>query len=210
MRESKHLLGHQKCTFKSKKQNLYIYEMRTFDLWHLDLVENNIPVLHSLRPEWVQKNICKSSKKNFGKKSLIVTNVKLLSKFFFNIFGFFMPYWWQWQLAIYMLSVFPTIRNLSSLNDLYSLNDLSGLNGLNSLISSKNLLSMMLTLIWQQNNLSWSLNVEWIIKNPLFYGFLALFQDWGCGGQGCYFQPNPSVISQMSASNEFTDTVFMN
>ena len=153
--------------------------------------------------------ICKSSKKIFGKKSLIVTNVKLLSKFFFNIFGFFMPYWWQWQLAIYILSVFPTIRNLSSLNDLYSLNDLSGLNGLNSLISSKHLLSMMLPLTWQQNDLSWSLNVEWIVKNPLFYGFLALFQDWGCGGQGCYFQPNPSVISQMSAPHECTDTVFM-
>ena len=28
-------------------------------------------------------------------------------------------------------------------------------------------------------------------------------------GQGCYFQPNPSVISQMSASHECTDTVFM-
>ena len=26
-----------------------------------------------------------------------------------------------------------------------------------------------------QNDLSWSLNVEWIIKNPLFYWFLALF-----------------------------------
>ena len=34
---------------------------------------------------------------------------------------------------------------------------------------------MMLPLTWQQNDLSWSLNVEWIIKNPLFYGFLALF-----------------------------------
>ena len=153
--------------------------------------------------------ICKSSKKIFGKKSLIVTNVKLLSKFFFNIFGFFMPYWWQWQLAIYILSVFPTIRNLSSLNDLYSLNDLSGLNGLNSLISSKHLLRMILPWTWQQNDPSWSLNVEWIVKNPLFYGFLALFQDWGCGGQGCYFQPNPSVISQMSAPHECTDTVFM-
>ena len=28
---------------------------------------------------------------------------------------------------------------------------------------------------WQQNDLSWSPNVEWIIKNPLFYGFWALF-----------------------------------
>ena len=28
---------------------------------------------------------------------------------------------------------------------------------------------------WHQNDLSWSLNVEWIIKNPLFYWFLAPF-----------------------------------
>ena len=34
---------------------------------------------------------------------------------------------------------------------------------------------MMLSLTWQQNDLSWSLNVEWIIKNQQFYGFLALF-----------------------------------
>ena len=73
----------------------------------------------------------------------------------------------------------------------------------------KNLLSMMLPLTWQQNDLFWSLNVEWIVKHPLFYGFLALFQDWGCGGQGYYFQPNPSVISQISASKECTDTIFM-
>ena len=31
------------------------------------------------------------------------------------------------------------------------------------------------SLTWQQNDLSWSLNVEWIIKNPQFNGFLALF-----------------------------------
>jgi hypothetical protein len=72
----------------------------------------------------------------------------------------------QKLLTLYLLSDFPGIRNLSSLN---SLNDL------NSLISSKNLLSLMLPLTWQQNDQSWSLNMEWIIKNPLFYGFLALF-----------------------------------
>ena len=31
----------------------------------------------------------------------------------------------------------------------------------------------------------------------------------GCGGHGCYFQPNPRVISQISASHECTDLVFM-
>ena len=34
---------------------------------------------------------------------------------------------------------------------------------------------MMLPITWQQNVQSWSLNVEWIIKNTLFNGFLALF-----------------------------------
>jgi hypothetical protein len=43
----------------------------------------------------------------------------------------------QKQHALYTLSDFPGIRNLSSLNDLNSLNNLSGLNDLNSLISSK-------------------------------------------------------------------------
>ena len=37
----------------------------------------------------------------------------------------------------------------------------------------------------------------------------AIIQDWGCGGQGCYFQPNPRVISQISASHKCTDPVFM-
>ena len=101
---------------------------------------------------------------------------------------------------------FPAIRNLSSLNDLNSLNDLSGLN---SLKLSKNLVSMMLPLTWQQNDLSWSLNVKWIIKNPLFYGFFATVAVGGCGGHGWYFQPNPSIISQMSASHKCTDPIFM-
>ena len=33
----------------------------------------------------------------------------------------------------------------------------------------------MLLLNWQQNDLSWSLYVEWIIKNPVFYWYLELF-----------------------------------
>ena len=34
---------------------------------------------------------------------------------------------------------------------------------------------MILPLTWQQNDQSWLLNEEWIIKNALFYGFLELF-----------------------------------
>ena len=81
----------------------------------------------------------------------------------------------QKLLALWLLGDFPAIRNLISFIDLNRLHDLSGLNNLNSFISWKHLLSMMLPLIWQQNDLPWSLNVEWIIKNPQFYGFLALF-----------------------------------
>ena len=79
------------------------------------------------------------------------------------------------MLPLYILSDIPGIRILCNLNDLSGLNNLRGLNGLNSLISSKNLLKMMLPITWQQNDQSWSLNVEWIIKNPLFNGFLSLF-----------------------------------
>ena len=50
-----------------------------------------------------------------------------------------MPFWWEWQLALYILSDFPGIQNLSGLNDLHGLNNLSGLNDLHSLILSKNL-----------------------------------------------------------------------
>ena len=49
----------------------------------------------------------------------------------------------QKQPALYILSDFHGIRNLSGLNDLYSLNNLGGLNDLFSLISSKKLLSLI-------------------------------------------------------------------
>ena len=55
--ETKHLLGHQKCTFKLWKLYLYIYEMQNFDLWPLDLIEINIHVLHSLQQKKCQKSI---------------------------------------------------------------------------------------------------------------------------------------------------------
>jgi hypothetical protein len=52
----------------------------------------------------------------------------------------------QKQHALYTLSYFLGIRNLSGLNDLNSLNNLSGLKDLNSLISTKKLLSLMFPL----------------------------------------------------------------
>ena len=108
-------------------------------------------------------SVLNECKKIYAKESLNVHNVKILSIFFSNVFSLFMPFYWEWKLALGILSDFPGIRNLSGLDDL------------NSLISSKNLLKMMLPITWQQNVQSWSLNVEWIIKNTLFNGFLALF-----------------------------------
>ena len=32
-----------------------------------------------------------------------------------------------------------------------------------------------------------------------FYWNFAISQNWGCGGQGCYFWPNPRVLSKKSA-----------
>ena len=59
--------------------------------------------------------------------------------FFFKMFGFFMPFWCKWQLALCIISDFLGIKNLGGLNDLNSLNNLSDLNDLYSLISSKTL-----------------------------------------------------------------------
>jgi hypothetical protein len=81
--------------------------------------------------------LCENAKSFLCKNSLNVSNEKLFSKTFFNVFGFFMPFWWEWQLAFYISSDFPGIKNLNSLNDLNSLNNFSGLNDLYSLISSK-------------------------------------------------------------------------
>ena len=62
---------------------------------------------------------------------------KNVEKKIFNIFGFFIPLWWEWQLALYIPSDFPDLQNLNDLNDLNSLNNLSGLSDLYSVISSK-------------------------------------------------------------------------
>ena len=55
---------------------------------------------------------------------------------------------------------------------------------------------------WHQNNLFFSDNVDWIIKNSIFSWFLTPFLCWGCGGQGCYFYPNQRVIGQMPPTQD--------
>ena len=171
--------------FKVKKKHICTF-MRcghlTYDTWIWLKITSQSSTASDL-------NECK---KMYAKESLNVHNVKIL---FSNVFSLFMPFYWEWKLALGILSDFPGIRSLSGRNDLNSLNDLSGLNDFKSLISSKNLLSIMLPSTWQQNYQYWSLNVTWIIKNPLLYRVLALLSVGGCGGHGCNFQPNPRVIS---------------
>ena len=67
---------------------------------------------------------------------------------------------------------------------------------------------MMLPLTWQQNDLFWSQCGIDHQKSHILWIFGTLSVG-GCGGHGCYFQPNPRVISQNSASHECTDTGFM-
>ena len=91
--------------------------------------------------------ICKNPKLFFGENSLNVSNVKLLSFFFFDVFRVFSMFFAENDFTLYILSDFTGIRNLSGLNDLNSLNNLSGLNDLYSLISSKKLLSLIFSSI---------------------------------------------------------------
>ena len=104
--------------------------------WHIKKFINKKIEIKSVR--FVSnKTLCKSLNKSFAKKCLNVPSIKLFSTSFFNFFSFFIHYFWEWHVALYILSDFLGIRNLSCLNSLSSLNDLY------SLISSKNLLSLM-------------------------------------------------------------------
>ena len=46
-------------------------------------------------------------------------------------------------------------------------------------------------------------------QKPAILWIFGTLSTGGCGGHGCYFQPNPRVISQMSTSHKCADTVFM-
>ena len=62
-------------------------------------------MLHAL-----YRMICKISRKKFAKKSLNVTNVKLLSNFFFNVFGFFYAFLVRMTACALHINWFPSSR----------------------------------------------------------------------------------------------------
>ena len=127
-----------------------------FHSWSFDLVKSNIPVLHSLSSKGWQKSLFKNfffENKNkvvlaiwllilrlwFVLKAL-ATSTSMITSMTLMASTASLASKNQKQHAIYILSDFPSIRNLSGLNDL---NSLSGLNNLFSLILSKQLLSLM-------------------------------------------------------------------
>ena len=46
-------------------------------------------------------------------------------------------------------------------------------------------------------------------RKPTILWIFGTLSIGGCGGHGCHFQPNPCVISQISAHKKCTNTVFM-
>ena len=124
----------------------------------------------------IYRMIYENEKLFFGKKSLNVPNVKLpIFKFFFNIFNFLIHFCWEWHLALYILSNF-----LASGTSAVSMTSTASTPSVASMTSTasfhqKTYRAWCFYQPWHQNNLSWSPNVWWIIKNPLFYCFLAPF-----------------------------------
>ena len=132
-----------------------------------------------------------------------VQNVKPLSNFFFNIFGVFMPFWWEWQLVLYILSDFPGIKNLNSLDDLNSLNNLNGLDDLNSLISSKKLLILMVS---SSLTPKWPIPVTFcgmISQKSSFLLISDTFSVRGCWGQLMSFFWKLVRLAKYSNSQEY-------
>ena len=131
--------------------------------------------------------ICKHANFLGGTKSLNVPNVKLLSKKIFNIFGLFMPFWWEWQFALHILSHFPGINDLTGLNDL---NNLSDLNELMILILSKtfNLKLKMYIFDGSLNFITWKrpLKVKILRKNMNLW----CFPNWTIDGAQHWLNKN--------------------
>ena len=72
------------------------------------------------------------------------------------------------------------------------------------------------TSVLEINKLMAKITLFWCFEKKIFWtewwNFRwnsAIIQDWGRGGQGCYFQPNPRAIGQISACHEHIDLVLM-
>ena len=206
---------------------LFIHEMQTFDLWHLDLFENNIPVLHILSPESVPKihkidNFwqfiphCETKIGHFVARLMATSSsVSVLMKWgccgHWGCWGS----WWQGNHQVTKVQAdFDFLRPKRLLRSLrpVMLSCLWGHRGhwgfQNHIMRAfwrcsfqRNEVCLIKFSFWKKKFWTEWWNFKW--NSPII-------EDWGFGGQGCYFQPKPSVISQMSASHECTGTVFMN
>ena len=131
--------------------------------------------------------------KKLCKKSLNVPNVKIFSKIIFNAFGSYMPFYREWQLALFILSDFPGIRNLSEwpqqpqwpqwpkwpLQPYFT----KKLTDLDVSISPASKITYPSLLMRDGSSKSTFLFI---------FGTLTL---WGCGGQRSYFSLNWRVIA---------------
>ena len=119
--------------------------MRKFDLWSLDLVENNIPVLHSLSPERWQ---------NFTWNSIIPFRNIFVQKHKNNVIV---------ASIILILRIWVVLKaSVASMTSSASFHQ-------------KNYWAWFFHQPWHQSDLFWSDNVGWIIKNSLFSWFLTHF-----------------------------------
>ena len=94
---------------------LICFILHVHEIWPF-MPNSSVFILLMLRA--LYRMICKNAKSFFGRDSLNVSSVKLHSNFFFNFFGFFIPFRWEWQLALYILSDFLGIKKINGLNDL--------------------------------------------------------------------------------------------
>ena len=121
--------------------------------------------------------------------------------FFPNVFGSFMPFYWEWKLEFGILSDFPGIRSLSGLNDLSSLNNLSDLD-LYSLKSPKKNTELDVSNS-HDTKMTYPSLIMWSGSSKI-HSFIDFWQPLcgGCGEQGCLFQPNWRTIGQISTTQD--------
>ena len=116
-----------------------------------------------------------------------------------------MPFWWEWQLVLYILSAFPGTKNLCSLIDLSSLGNLIGLTSLTRPISSKKFLIMM---VWSSLAPKWSTLVPFCGIDHQKSNFSLIFGTFsvgGCWGQAMLLFWKLVDETQMTAPREYTN-----
>ena len=138
----------------------------------IDSFMPNLSIFIFLMLSALYRMICKNSNSFFSKNSLNVPNVNLFSIFFSTFLAFLCIFaendtlhFTYWVISLASGTSAASMTSTASTTSVASMTSTASFH-------QKTYWAWCFHQPWHQNDLSWSLNVGWILKNPLFYWFL--------------------------------------